>query len=44
VDEEATRLVLETLFVLKAKVSGIHDVVVGEDEDDDGEAQEEEDT
>jgi hypothetical protein len=41
-DTEATQLMLETLFVVRAKVSEIHSVVVGvEDEDEDGEEEEE---
>jgi len=44
-DPEATQLVLEALFDVKAKVSEIHAVVVGmDDEEDDGEEEEEEDT
>ncbi len=44
-DDEATQLILETLFVVRAKVSEIHAVVVGiDDEDDDGEEEEEEDS
>jgi hypothetical protein len=44
-DAEATQLMLETLFVVRAKVSEIHEVVVGiEDEDENGEEEEEEDS
>jgi hypothetical protein len=44
-DTEATQLMLETLFVVRAKVSEIHAVVVGmDDEDEDGEEEEEKDT
>ena len=43
-DAEATQLILETLFVVRAKVSEIHDVVVGDDEDENGEEEEEEDS
>jgi hypothetical protein len=42
-DAEATQLMLETLFVVRGKVSEIHAVVVGIDEDDDAEEEEEED-
>jgi hypothetical protein len=38
-DTEATQLILETMFVLRAAVMEIHEVVVGEDED--GEEEEE---
>jgi hypothetical protein len=45
-DDEATQLMLETLFVVRAKVSEIHAVVVGVDDDEgeDGEEEEEEDS
>jgi hypothetical protein len=44
-DTEATQLMLETLVVVRAKVSEIHSVVVGVgDEDEDGEEEEEEDS
>jgi hypothetical protein len=39
-DEEATRLTLEALFDIKAKVTEIHDALFG-DEDDEEEASEE---
>ena len=43
-DPEATQLMLDTLFVVRAKVSESHAVVVGiDDEDEDGEEEEEED-
>ena len=43
-DAEATQLILETLFVVRAKVSEIHAAVVDiDDEDEDGEEEEEED-
>jgi hypothetical protein len=41
-DTEATQLMLETLFDIRAAVYEIHDVVVAEDEGD--EEEEEEDT
>jgi hypothetical protein len=41
-DSEATELMLETLFDIKVRVRGIHEVVV--DSEDDGEEEEEEDT
>lgn len=40
-DEEATTLMLEALFDIKAAVYEIHDVVVWRDEDDDAEEEEE---
>jgi hypothetical protein len=40
-DPEATRLMLEALFDIRAKVTEIHEEVVGPDED---EEEEEEDT
>jgi hypothetical protein len=44
-DTEATQLMLEALFVVRAKVSEIHAVVVGvDDEEEDGEEEEEEDS
>jgi hypothetical protein len=40
--DEATQLILETLFVVRAKVSEIHELVVGiDDEEGDGEEEEE---
>ena len=42
-DTEATQLMLEALFDVKAAVYEIHEVVVWRDEDDDGEEEEEED-
>ena len=45
VDDEATQLVLETLFEVKVNVSERHAVVVGiDDEDGNGEEEEEEDS
>jgi hypothetical protein len=44
VDEEATTLVLETLFDFRTMVSEVHVVVTAIAEDDDGEEEEEEDT
>jgi hypothetical protein len=43
-DVEATQLMLEALFDIKAAVYEIHDEVVWSDEDDDGEETEEDDT
>ena len=42
-DEEATTLVLEALFDIKAAVYEIHDVVVWKDEDEDAAEEEEDD-
>ena len=42
-DEEATTLILEALFDIKAAVYEIRDEVVWRDEDEDGEEEEEED-
>jgi hypothetical protein len=36
-DTEATQLILESLFDIKAAVYEIHDVVIGEDESDEEE-------
>ena len=41
---EATQLMLEAPFDLKAAVYEIHEVVVGPEEDDDGEAEQVEDS
>jgi hypothetical protein len=41
-DTEATQLMLETLFILRAKVSEIHAVVVGYEEGEDGDEEEQE--
>ena len=43
-DTEATQLMLEAVFDIKAAVYEIHDVVVWRDEDEDGEEEEEEDS
>ena len=43
-DEEATTLVLEALFDIRAMVSDVHEIVMGMDEDDNGEEEEDEDT
>lgn len=43
-DEEATKLVLEALFAIKAAVYEIDDAVILNDEDDDAEKEEEDDT
>jgi hypothetical protein len=40
-DEEATKLMLEALFDIRAAVYEIHDVVFWTDEDEDGEEEEE---
>ena len=42
-DEEATTLMLEALFDIRAAVYEIHDVVVWNDEDEDAEEEEEND-
>jgi hypothetical protein len=42
-DTDATQLMLEAVFDIKAAVYKIHDAVVWRDEDDDGEEEEEED-
>lgn len=39
-DEEATRLTLETLFDIKAKVTEIHDALFGGEDDEDEETEE----
>jgi hypothetical protein len=43
-DDEATQLLLEAVFDIKAAVYEIHDVGVWRDEDEDGEEEEEEDS
>jgi hypothetical protein len=43
-DEEATTLVLEALFDIRAAVYEIHDVVTWKDEDEDAEEEEEDDS
>jgi hypothetical protein len=42
-DTEATQLMLEAVFDIKAAVYEIHEVVAWRDEDEDGEEEEEED-
>jgi hypothetical protein len=42
-DVEATQLMLEAVFDIKAAVYEIHDAVVWREEDDDGEEDEEDD-
>jgi hypothetical protein len=43
-DDEATQLLLEAVFDIKAAVYEIHDAVVWREEDDDAEEEEEDDS
>jgi hypothetical protein len=43
-DEEATTLMLEALFDIRAMVSDVQEIVMRIDEDNNGEEEEEEDT